>query len=173
MLDFYYADTDYVNFLRTIDKQVPYQNYANHDKFVCGVIFEINDIKYYAPVSHYAIPDRTSYPIKNKTGQTIASIRSCFMFPVPDAYITMLNFRALTVNDRKYTDLVRAEYDFCKKNADRILKHAKKVYKDGCNRNLYIAKFINNFPELEAHYLSYVPPTSTETPIKEIKSPTD
>jgi protein AbiQ len=170
MLNFYFADTNYVNYLRTIESKVPYQDYANHDKFVCGILIAIDDIKYYAPVSHYSCPDQTSFPIKNKRGNTIASIRTCFMFPIPDEYITLLNFRELTITDRKYTDLVRTEYDFCKKNEAKIIKHAQKIHRNGSNRSLYIAKYINDFNNLEEHYIKYNPAVIYESPVAVISA---
>lgn len=88
------------------------------------------------------------------------------MFPVPSNLITRLNFRTLAITNHKYTDLIRAEYNFCKKNEAKIIKHAKKTYKDGCNRSLYIAQYINDFKELEKHYIEYDPDIVYEVQVK-------
>ncbi len=52
MLKFYDIDKEYINFLKTFDKQVPNIAYSSNNKFVCGIVLEVNGIKYYAPISH-------------------------------------------------------------------------------------------------------------------------
>ena len=52
MLKFYDIDKDYVKFLKTLDRQVPNIEYTSNNKFVCGIVLEVNNVKYYAPISH-------------------------------------------------------------------------------------------------------------------------
>ena len=52
MLKFYDIDENYIQFLKTIDRQVPDVKYDSNNKFLCGVVLEINGVKYYAPISH-------------------------------------------------------------------------------------------------------------------------
>ena len=47
MLKFYDIDEDYIKFLKTIDKQVPNVKYDSNNKFLCGVVLDINGVKYY------------------------------------------------------------------------------------------------------------------------------
>lgn len=65
MLQFFDVNTDYVDWLKTIDKQIPNILYASHNKFVCGVILYIDGFSYYAPVSHNKKVYQTSFPIKD------------------------------------------------------------------------------------------------------------
>lgn len=52
MIAFYDVDSEYVDFLKTIDSKVPNIKYDGNNKFVCGIVFKINNVEYYAPVSH-------------------------------------------------------------------------------------------------------------------------
>ena len=81
MLYFYYVNKEYANFLRQDDEKVPNLNYDSHDKFFCGVVFEINGFKYDAPISHETVKQQTSLIIYDK-GRAISSIKFAFMIPV-------------------------------------------------------------------------------------------
>ena len=52
MLKFYDIAEDYVKYLQTIDRQIPNIHYNTNNKFVCGILFEIKGVKYYATISH-------------------------------------------------------------------------------------------------------------------------
>ena len=52
MLKFYDINEDYVRYLQTIDEQVPNIHYSTNNKFVCGIVLEVNGTKFYAPISH-------------------------------------------------------------------------------------------------------------------------
>lgn len=52
MLKFYDIDENYVKYLQTLDDQVPNIHYSTNNKFVCGVVLNINKVNYYAPISH-------------------------------------------------------------------------------------------------------------------------
>lgn len=44
MLDFYDVDLDYINFLKQYDTQIPNISYTSRNKFVCGIVLNINGI---------------------------------------------------------------------------------------------------------------------------------
>lgn len=83
MLRFYDIDEDYVKYLQTIDSQIPNIHYGTNNKFVCGVVFEINGVKFYAPVSHMNKKQKTNMIIYDN-GKPISSIRFSFMMPAYD-----------------------------------------------------------------------------------------
>ena len=74
MLKFYDIDENYIKYLQTIDRQVPNIHYSTNNKFVCGIVLEINNIKYYAPISHTIKKYKTSKLIYNNN-KPISSIR--------------------------------------------------------------------------------------------------
>lgn len=63
----------------------------------------------------------------------ISSIRFSFMIPAYDDVLSELNFAQISKTDKRYADLVRAEYDYCKRKKEDIIKKAQSVYKIGCN----------------------------------------
>lgn len=145
-LKFYEVNKSYLNFLKTYDEKVPNQDYKTNDKFFCGVVLEIEGFKYYVPVSHYNRQDNTNFVIKHK-GNSIASLRFCFMIPVPEKYITYKDFSK--IKDKKYVKLLDVEIEYCRENEDKILDKAKKVYKIGCNDRHPLNKYCCEFKKLE------------------------
>ncbi|VYU68152.1 type III toxin-antitoxin system ToxN/AbiQ family toxin [Clostridium butyricum] len=139
-LKFYTVDKKYLDFLQAKEKEergftkVPNHDYDTNEKFVCGVVFDINNRKYYAPVSSYKKKQDENILIKDKHGDVKSSIRFNYMFPVPDEYLKYKDFNIKPdgVDNEKYLkdkSLWEIEYDFCKKNETKILNKAKQTYK--------------------------------------------
>lgn len=154
MIAFYDIDKEYIKFLKTIDDKVPNIEYDTNSKFVCGVVFQINDIKYYAPISHMTIKQRTNMLIY-KDNRPISSIRFSFMIPAPDNVLTRKDFSVIALQDKRYADLLSAEYDYCKNHVTDIQQKAAAVYKIGCNKQHKFNYTCCDFKELEKHYLEY------------------
>ena len=104
MIKFYDVDKNYINFLRSIDDQIPDFDYLTHDKFVCGVVLEINGVNYFAPISHFNIQQKTNFIIRDN-GRAISSIRFCFMFPAPWDVLVEKNFANISLTDQNYANL--------------------------------------------------------------------
>lgn len=145
-LKFYEINKSYLNFLKTYDSKVPNQDYKINDKFFCGVVLEIDGFKYFVPVSHYNKQDNTNFVIKHK-GNSIASLRFCFMIPVSEEYITYKDFSK--EDDKKYVKLLDTEIEYCRDHQEEILKKALKVYKIGCNDRHPLNKYCCDFKKLE------------------------
>lgn len=154
MLNFYDVDKKYVQFLKTIDKQVPNIEYHTNNKFVCGVVLDIHGIKYYAPISHMTNKQRTNILIYDK-GKTISSIRFSFMIPAFDEVLTKKNFADIAKTDAAYADLLASEYDYCKSHLQNIQEKALTVYKIGCNKEHVLNYTCCDFQKLEDHYKEY------------------
>ena len=54
-LDFYEVNVDYVKYLKQFDSRIPNVEYQNRNKFLCGTLFKINGLNYFAPVSSFNI----------------------------------------------------------------------------------------------------------------------
>lgn len=157
MLKFYDVDSNYADYLRNnYDNKVPYITYDGNDKFICGTVYKINEITYYAPVSSKIINQRTTLPIYDKHGQQKSTIKFCFMFPAPLFVLKEKKFKEIDKLDKEYTDLLRIEYDYCLENEDAILQKANDVYKIGCNKNHYLNSVCCNFKILEEGYFNYI-----------------
>ena len=149
MIDFYYVDEKYIQYLKKTEKKIPAVRYDTNEKFVCGIVLKINDLCYYAPISHNTSKYRTSMLIKGRDGRTLSSIRFCFMFPAPAESLTKLVFSEIEKRDRKYADLLREEYAFCASHEKQIRAMALKVYEIGSNPGHVLYKNCCDFKKLE------------------------
>ncbi len=124
-LKFYSVDVEYAGYLRQFDSKVPYIEYPEHNKFFVGVVFEIKNQKYFAPVSSYRKKDRGVFNIYDG-GNIISSIRFNFMFPVVDGVYSLIDIK----NDfsGSYRDLVQKEYFYCNQHREEIRQIATKTY---------------------------------------------
>ena len=159
MLKFYDVDENYVKYLQSIDSQVPNIGYNTNNKFICGVVFNINNYNYFAPISSNAKVYRTSIPIFDKYNKIIATIRFCFMFPAQFMVLTEKNFNLVNSINSKYADLLAIEYDYCLSNESKILSKAKSVYEIGCNKDHIFNYTCCDFKILEQKmngYLEYI-----------------
>ena len=154
MIRFYDIDSNYVDYLRSIDKQIPNINYDSNNKFVCGVVFQIGNIKYYAPVSHMNKQQRTNLLIYDGN-KPISSIRFSFMLPAFEDVLTEKDFDDILQTDSDYYRLLVKEYDYCKEHEYDILEKARAVYKIGCNKNHKFNYACCDFKLLEQKYKEY------------------
>lgn len=154
MLKFYDIDENYIQFLKTIDRQVPDVKYDSNNKFLCGVVLEINGIKYYAPISHKTDKQQTNLQIFDN-GVPISTIRFSFMIPAFDEVLTYKNFKDIAKIDPAYASLLHAEHSYCSNNVADIKSKALSVYKIGCNKNHRLNYTCCDFKKLEEHYMEY------------------
>lgn len=154
MFGFYDIDTDYIKFLKTIDKQVPNIKYESNNKFLCGIVLSINNIDYYAPISHMTNKQQTNLQIFDKE-RPISTIRFSFMIPAFDSVLIKKDFGDIAKLDKNYADLLATEFKYCKNNQKEITRKANAVYKIGCNKNHKLNYTCCNFQELENHYMDY------------------
>ena len=125
-IDFYDVDIDYTNYLRGFDHRIPYITYTGRDKFLCGVVLEVNNCNYYAPISSFKQKQFTNFPIYHK-GTVVGTIRFSYMFPCPDAVLVKKDFSLET--DNKYRDLLQNEWVYCNDNYINITNKANYIYK--------------------------------------------
>ena len=111
MLNFYDIDENYINFLKTIDIQVPNVKYDVNNKFVCGIVLKVNGVNYYAPVSHKTDKQQTNLQIFDN-GIPISTIRFSFMIPAFDEVLTRKNFKDIAKTNPSYAALLYAEYSY-------------------------------------------------------------
>lgn len=154
MLRFYDIDESYIQFLKTIDKQVPNVKYDSNNKFVCGVVLDINGVKYYAPISHKTDKQQTSLQIFDN-GIPISTIRFSFMIPAFDDVLTVKNFKDIAKVNPPYASLLQAEYSYCSSHIKDIEAKALAVYKIGCNKNHRLNFTCCDFKKLEEKYMDY------------------
>ena len=118
----------YLDYLREFDAKVS-EDKTHKRKFV-GVLLEINEKKYYAPLSspkpkHIAISDKAPDIFKIDGGR-LGVINLNNMIPVPDAAIIRLDIE--NEPDEKYKNLLRNQAKIIHSNNDNIKKKAKRLY---------------------------------------------
>ena len=136
---FYYIDNDYINFLKSYEKEkrgftcVPNASYWNVSKFTFGAVLKVNDAQYFVPVSSYQKEQQdviliTDKRAKNKSqiNKVLGSLRFAYMIPVPIKCLTKLDVNKMpTANSRIH---VAKELAFCRRNRDKIQRQAMKTY---------------------------------------------
>lgn len=102
-LKFYDVDEKYVEILKKAEikkrgsSKIPNIIYEERNKFVCGIVMNIDGMNYFAPVSSQTKYTDDSLLINDK-GKNISSIRFAFMFPIPKKFIKLktLNLKIST-----------------------------------------------------------------------------
>lgn len=156
MISFYDVDSDYVDYLRKFDSRVPYIQYGQHEKFVCGIVLKINGCDYFAPVSSKINKQQTAMYIKDKNGNVLSSIKFNYMIPAPYALVTPKDISAIRQTDAAYADLLQKEYEFCRANESIILQKAQKVYAIGCTPRHFLNGACCDFQLLELKSKEYL-----------------
>lgn len=126
-LKFYNIDDKYIDYLYQFDDKVPYNK--NQKRPYIGVIIEIDNIKYFAPLfspksTHKKYSDNPTYI---KIGQDYVIIRFNNMIPVVGDVLTPIDFNL--IKDIKYKNLLMAQNNFIQQNTEKIRNVAKKLYK--------------------------------------------
>ncbi len=142
-IKFYDVNLDYIDYLKRFESKVPDIKYETREKFVSGVLFEINKMKYYAPVSSFKYKQKTNYVIKIGD-YPVGSIRFSFMFPVPDSELRLKDFSA---EKPDYRNLVNSELRVINKYRDAIRKKAFEVYDIAKNKK--VALYTRNCCDFE------------------------
>ena len=128
-LNFFEVEAAYIAYLQNIDKRVPRVDYSAiglHDKFLCGIVLNVNEHDYFAPISSFRSPQRTNIIIKDDKGKGVASIRFSFMIPVPPDVVSIK--RIADEASHQYRILLNMELRFCRRNANAIYSRARFVY---------------------------------------------
>ena len=157
-LDFFQVSAEYIEYLQKFDNRVPKVDYSatnTHDRFLCGIVLNINGHDYFAPISSFRTPQRTNIIIKDVNGKDISSIRFSFMIPVPRGVATVK--RIADEQSPKYRILLNMELQFCRKNANAIHSRARFVYNSvAVKKDPLMIKNCCDFMKLEVACAEYV-----------------
>lgn len=140
-LFFYDVNTEYINYLKSIEiakrgfTRVPDIEYKNKKKMVCGVVLEINDFKYYVPISSYKIQQKNNILIRlndDKFNPIKGSLRFNYMFPIADEYITQRDFSKETPGRAEF---LRRQWIYCNSIEKEIADMAQNTYNSVINNH--------------------------------------
>lgn len=126
-LYFYTVDALYTEYLRQFDNKVPMEHPERHVRPYIGIILEVNDCKYFAPMSS---PKEKHKKLQGKDIYKIADgeygvINFNNMIPVPEGAYHLLDF---TNENDAYKELLYNQYRDIRQNASKILKLARRLH---------------------------------------------
>lgn len=143
----YSVSDRYIHFLRTDFPNV-YSNkegHRTHTRKYIGVVLQINEFKYYIPMSS---PKESDYQVagegkvikksivpvmrivvKNNMGvkELKGTLRISHMIPVPETELELYDVD--NEKDKAYKDLIQNELIYIRRNKEKIEKNAKLIYK--------------------------------------------
>lgn len=169
MFKIFIIKDDYIEFCRSHDDKVQ-DNKEGTGKFIkkyLGIVLEVNNIKYYVPLSSYK-PHKHDYMPTDKidfiriedSKNKYAVLNLNNMIPVPDEAVVEFDINILpsgTEEERKYRDLLRNEWNVCRAKKEKILKNANKLYGMFINkRPENIVSRCCDFKKLEAKMQEYI-----------------
>ncbi|MCD8201488.1 MAG: type III toxin-antitoxin system ToxN/AbiQ family toxin [Clostridia bacterium] len=135
MLDFYTVDEQYVDYLRMGEinvhgnSHVPQVSYgpSRNEKFMCGILLQIGELIYLAPVSSYKIQQKNNVLLFDRKGNATSSVRLNFMFPIYQEFVARLVIN--NVVDPGYKRLLQQEFVSVNSQEDAIRKMALSTYR--------------------------------------------
>lgn len=149
-------DSKYCDYLRQFDKKVPYNYDSKELRPFIGVLFEVNNCMYFAPLSspkpkHLKMKTKLDF-LKLKNGK-LGAINFNNMIPVKEDNIIKLDLdkECLTKSEERYTKLLKEQIYWLNRNDEKLYGRSKKLYDkyvDG-TLDLSIAKRCCNFKLLE------------------------
>ena len=149
-------DSKYCDYLRQFDKRVPYNYDKKELRPFIGVLFEVNDCKYFAPLSspkpkHKTM--KTTLDFLKIANGDLGAINFNNMLPVTNKNIIKLDLdkECLTKTEEKYTKMLKEQIFWLNRNDDKLYGRSKKLYDKYINGTLNesIAKRCCNFKLLE------------------------
>lgn len=156
-------DTQYCDYLRQFDKKVPYNYKEKELRPFVGVLFEINDCMYFAPLSspkpkHLKLRAKLDF-LKLDNGR-LGAVNFNNMLPVTEKNIVKieLNKECLTKSEEKYTKLLKEQIYWLNRHSEKLYGRSQKLY-DKYIKGTLDSKTVSrccNFPLLEEKCKKYL-----------------
>ena len=143
-MNFYEIDNKYLDYLRQYEKHIHFTTGEKANRKFIGVILEIGEIKYYAPLTSKVKKNHNTDFHIYYNNEITANIRINNMIPVRDASLIKIFDYKINANDNidelKYKVLLKKEMKYINENIDRLNKLVEKIY-NGKIRNPSIFDF--------------------------------
>lgn len=156
ILELVRIDEEYCNYLRKFDNKVPYNYRDKKLRPFVGVLFKVNNYKYFAPLSspkpkHLKLKTKLDF-IKIDNGK-LGAINFNNMLPVTDKNIIKLDLNKKSLNNEEniYNELLKEQLFWLNRNSEKIYNRSEKIYNKYINGTLNsnIVKRCCNFKLLE------------------------
>ncbi len=162
MLTLVKLDSKYCDYLRKYDSRVPYNYKGKELRPFVGVLFTVNNLKYFAPLSS---PKPKHLKLKSKIdfwkidNGKLGAINFNNMLPVTKNNIVEidLNERVSTESQKKYLKLLNEQLYWLNRHSNVLYNKSKTLYKKYINNELSNNILLRccNFPLLEEKCLEY------------------
>ena len=127
------VNSRYCDYLRQYDYRVSYNANEKELRPFVGVLFEIEDIKYFAPLSS---PKQKHLKMKNKLDflkiddGKLGAINFNNMLPVNDKNVILLDLNAKfdSVEKQQYYKLLKKQIFWLNRNSDKLYSQSKELY---------------------------------------------
>jgi len=133
--------SEYCDYLRQFDNRVVYNKNEKELRPFIGILFKIEDIEYFAPLSspkpkHQRMKNTLDF-FKIKDGKLVA-INFNNMIPVNKTNYSLIDLEkeTLTLNEQKYQKLLREQLDWLNTNYYQVRKKSFKLYEKYNNGTL-------------------------------------
>ena len=126
-------DSKYCNYLRKFDERVPFNHSNKELRPFIGVLFKVNNIKYFAPLSS---PKQKHLKMKSKLdflrldGGRLGAINFNNMIPVRDINIEKIDLdkECILISERKYQKLLKEQIFWLNRNSEKLYDRSRKLY---------------------------------------------
>jgi protein AbiQ len=167
-LKIYHVKEEYIKYLRIFDNKVTIVKDEGKARPYVGIVFEINEYKYFAPFSS---PEKDSNgeineEYKKRYGKNsivtyekiedlkYGTIKINNMIPIHESQL--IYFKIDDIIDEKYRNILQDQFIYCDNNKERILNKANKLYKlVTIYKNAHFISVSCNFKLLEQKCLEY------------------
>ncbi|MDV0447401.1 Endoribonuclease ToxN [Methanosarcinaceae archaeon Ag5] len=170
-LNFYDVSKDYVAYLQESEKEkrgftkVPNMEYPGRkQKFLCGIVLQVNGMDYYVPITSHKKQHSESILIYFKNqNDPVGSLRFNFMIPIPKEMATYRDIN--NEADPKHRVFLAKEHKFIIENKIHIFDKAEKTYQlITQNKNPKLNENSCDFKFLEKRCLEYCIENNLEIP---------
>lgn len=157
------VNSRYCDYLRQYDYRVSYNANEKELRPFVGVLFEIEDIKYFAPLSS---PKQKHLKMKNNIdfykidGGKLGAINFNNMIPIPEKEYTYVDTNAisLTTTEKQYKELLKDQLRWLNRYGQALREKAQTLYNKRINQELptKVANRCCDFSLLEEKYKDFI-----------------
>ncbi len=159
---FYVVDRKYIQYLSDFEKHISYnKDDMGHSRPYLGIVLKIENYEYFVPLYSYKEHYKkyknnpSFFFVKDRKDRPLAIIKFSAMIPVPKD-INVTELLKYEEQDKKYKDLISAEYRYINSNKKEIYKRANKMYETITkSKNSFLKSIACDFKLLEDKSLKY------------------
>ena len=136
---FYTVDKNYIKYLSEFENHVSYnKDEIGHSRPYLGIVLKIENYQYFVPLYSYKERYRkyknnpSFFFVYDRKNNSLAIIKFSAMIPVP-SNIKVTYVLEYNKQDKKYKDLISAEYRYINSNKEEIYKRANSTLFGGKN----------------------------------------